>query len=121
MQSCVVEFSITLLGDPFSAFQNRIVAKLCIRLLTLLVTFIQLVMSVGRIDIGQISPRPCEYFCVLGCVVTRLGELQFAVQHLISLPSITPGGTMAWRDGERFDMLFNCACTVINKCKFGEK
>ena len=49
------------------------------------------------------------------------GELQFAVQHLTLLPSITPGGKMAWRDGERFDMLFNCASTVINKCKWWEK
>ena len=28
---------------------------------------------------------------------------------------------MPWLNGERFDMLFNCAGIVINKCKLWEK
>ena len=51
---------------------------------------------------------------VFGCVLTPLGELQSAMQYVTPLPSMTSGGKMAWRNGERFDMLFNCVCTVIN-------
>ena len=80
-------------------------------------TFIQLVMSVGKIDAGKVSSHPYEYFYVFGCVVIPLDALLFAVQHLTLLPSITPGGKTVWRNGERFDMLFNCICTVISKCK----
>ena len=55
-------------------------------------TFTQLVVSVGQIDVGKVSPRLCEYFGVVGCVLTPLGELQSAAQCVIPLPLITSGG-----------------------------
>ena len=73
-------------------------------------------MSVGQIDAGKVCPRPCECFGVFGCVLTPLGELQSAVQCVTPLPSMTSVGKMAWHNGERIDMLFNCIYTVINKC-----
>ena len=73
-----------------------------------------MVMSVGKIDAGKVSSHPYEYFGVFGCVLTPLGELQSAIQYVTPLPSMTSGGRMAWRNGERFDMLFNCICNVIS-------
>ena len=58
-----------------------------------------------QIDVGKVIPRQFEYFGVIGCVFTLLGELQSAVQYVTPLPLMTSGGKMDWRDGERFDMV----------------
>ena len=72
----------------------------------------QAVTAVGQIDVGKVSTRPCEYFGVNGCVLAPLGEARVAVQYLILRPLITSGGKTTGRNGEGFDMLFNCACAV---------
>ena len=58
-------------------------------------TLIQWVMFAGKIDVGKVSPRRCEYFDVFRCVLTPLGELQSAIQYVTPLPLMTSGGKMA--------------------------
>ena len=80
-------------------------------------TFIQLVTSLGQIDVGKVSRRMCDFFGVVGCLLPPLGELQSGFQYLNPWSSMISGGKTAGHNGERFDMLFNYVCTVIKQCK----
>ena len=59
---------------------------------------------IDQIDSGKVSPRPWEYFGVVGWVITSLGGLLSVIQYLTPLPLMTSGGQTAGCDSERFDM-----------------
>ena len=76
--------------------------------------------SVGQIDVGKLSARPCEYFGIVGCVLAPLGELRYPFQYSTPWPLMTSGGKTDGCSGERFDIFVTAFAHLRTNVNCGE-